>query len=122
MGILNVTAKSAIPVICGFSLAAFAAFAPVDGHGSAKAASYNCAKSDLTETEVTICDSPRLSAMDSKMVNLYYHELRGAQPAFVSEQHEAQEEWLKVRNACGADKVCLTDAYSRRINELEKFN
>ena len=90
--------------------------------GCAKAASYDCAKGDLTGTEVTICDSPRLSAADSKMVNLYYHELRGARPAFVSGQHEPQEEWLKVLNACGADKVCLTDAYSRRINELEKFN
>ncbi|MET3599112.1 lysozyme inhibitor LprI family protein [Martelella mangrovi] len=122
MGIVHKMAKAAIPAIFGFSFAALAAITPIDGHGSAKAASYDCAKGNLTGTEVTICDSPRLSAMDTKMVNLYYHELRGAQPAFVSEQHKAQEAWLKERNACGTDKACLTEAYSRRINALEKFD
>ncbi|TCS13235.1 hypothetical protein [Caulobacter sp. BK020] len=33
---------------------------------------------------------------------------------------DAQQQWLRGRRSCGADRACLTRLYDRRLDELER--
>lgn len=103
-------------------LAPLAACALMFGGSSAGAASYDCSGGSLTDTEQTICNDPQLSEMDSRMAALYEQVMTNSSEAFAEEQKQDQAEWQQERDACGTDTTCLTNAYTQRIDELEKFD
>ncbi len=80
--------------------------------------SFDCARA-ATATEKAICASPAIATLDRVMAEAYgkiYAARRGtARSALVRQQ----KEWLKRRNACGADVACLATVYSTRISELQ---
>ena len=73
-----------------------------------------CGSEGLTPTERTICDDVILSRLDRRLTELYTAE--GAGRAGLS---LAQRDWLRRRNACGTDVVCIEMAYRDRIRRLE---
>lgn len=72
---------------------------------SAFAPSFSCA-GQLSPTEAAICKDPELAAWDKAMGRLY---------RLVDKEWELpparQREWLARRDACGANRVCIRDAY-----------
>lgn len=73
--------------------------------------SFDCHKAG-TASEHAICNSPELSRLDRKMVQLYRKKPKSKY------LKETQRAWLKRRNKCAADVTCLTRAYQERITEL----
>ncbi|NKJ47540.1 hypothetical protein CIC12_12465 [Burkholderia sp. SG-MS1] len=93
-----------------FMLAAFAA-------GSACAASFDCHRARLPD-EKAICASRQLSELDVEM-SVRYQMLTGLVAMGTrGNMQDEQQAWLKSRQACGRDHVCLLAAYRRRIGTL----
>jgi uncharacterized protein len=90
----------------------------LSGAMQAHAASYDCAKPELSEDEAAICKTPRLNDMDVKMVTTF--ELLSGLLAMGSrgELQDQQIEWLSKRRDCKADIDCLTAAYAARMAQL----
>ena len=84
----------------------------------AQAASFDCEKPDLAADEKAICENRALNDAEVKMVTTF-DLLSGllAMGARGSMQ-DAQIEWLKRRQACGADTACLRLAYEVRTKDL----
>lgn len=80
----------------------------------AAAAQSWCGNPGLTPTERTICNDVILSRLDRRLTELY--TAPGAGYAGIS---LGQREWLKRRDACGTDVVCIEMAYRDRIRRLE---
>ncbi len=79
--------------------------------------SFNCA-AQLTPTERAICDVGALGDLDTAMA-WQYRQLQGSlPPAWQDELAAAQRDWLRNRDACGANRTCLTTAYQDRIERL----
>lgn len=97
-------------------IASVLAAVPVIAIGGGKP-SFDCA---MVHSGVlkTICDSPRLAALDAEL-NELYTGMRG-QPAFDSKSFEQEEiDWLhRVRDRC-ADIDCIARAYTDRIAVLK---
>jgi hypothetical protein len=82
---------------------------------SATAAGFDCAKAHTT-IEVTICETPALSELDTRLSVLYKEAVRHD-----PQIKETQRRWLStVRNRC-ADQACLTAAYEQQIGALENL-
>ena len=96
-------------------------------------ASFDCSKA-TTETEITICNDPELSALDDMMeiiwinylVNLDKilpvgdgtitdHPLNSPQTA--KEEHRS---WIRETNACAGKLDCLEESYRNRIRSISK--
>ena len=85
-----------------------------------QAASFDCAKAASSD-EIAICKHNELSALDSEMGGLWYAYSRvpmlmGANGA----RHDEAEDFLQKRRACGANEICLRDAYIERIATLKE--
>jgi uncharacterized protein len=88
--------------------------------GPALAADYapiDCGKAS-SPTERTICRSYPLGQSEARMATLF-----GVVTSLVAmgqrgDIGDAQRKWLKERNACGDDSVCLARAYQSRIDAL----
>jgi len=79
------------------------------------AASFDCRPETLKPAEQLICHDPHLSRLDDQMVQVYKKARRkGTYPGLRNEQRS----WLRHRNACGYDVVCLHRAYNGRIVTL----
>jgi len=78
--------------------------------------SFSCAKAS-TASEKAICDSFVLSAWD-RSVALAWQK---AQEAGINDSIDEQKAWLKTRDACAADAVCLEAAMKQRANKLSRF-
>ncbi|MEY8801992.1 ATP-dependent Clp protease proteolytic subunit [Leisingera sp. XS_AS12] len=76
--------------------------------------SYDCGKA-ATLTERTICSSRDLWPMDRMMASLYFRFRANMDGPRASEFLNTQREWLKRRNACGANISCLAERYSSRL-------
>ncbi|HTH73139.1 MAG TPA: lysozyme inhibitor LprI family protein [Trinickia sp.] len=82
---------------------------------ASRAASFDCAKA-ASPTEKTICATPALSRLDS--------DLAAAWKAAIAQSHDAaalknaQRQWLRLRDACGEDKACVSDRYHERLAAL----
>jgi len=77
---------------------------------AASAQSFDCTKA-TTDTEHAICDSRSLSNLDVTMATLYgvvqeLPMLMGAR----GNAEDAAKTFIETRDACGADKDCLTKA------------
>lgn len=83
---------------------------------AAHAQSFDCAKARIA-SEFAICDDARLGRLDEEMSALYF----GLPVVVRNEIAGSQRLWLRRRNACGYDVVCIEDAYLRRIEVLSQF-
>ena len=85
----------------------------------ASAASFDCNKA-RTADEKAICAERSLNDKDVRMDVLYginRHTLAmGGRGALM----DSQQEWLRNRKTCGANKACLNRAYDKRLADLEK--
>jgi len=109
------------------SLALGLAFAALAAGASfvqpAAAASFSCEGDDrLNAAERTICDSPRLGALDERLDSWYRRALvRAGYSDQTAEVRGAQRRWIASRNACGSSFGCLKAHYTRRIRELKNY-
>ncbi|MDU8914044.1 hypothetical protein [Aestuariicoccus sp. MJ-SS9] len=71
-------------------------------------ASFDCAKAS-TAVEQTICDDAYSMLMDRE-ISRQFSALRSKHPGVV----DAQKNWLKQRDRCQDDRVCLWTALARR--------
>ena len=87
--------------------------------GAAQAASFNCDRA-RTADELTICATLKLNDQDVRLAQLYdisqHLVAMGGRGAI----QDAQQEWLRKRRACGADRTCLARTYTRRLAELNQ--
>jgi uncharacterized protein len=96
------------------------AMVPVPGMSQTAAyAPLNCAKAVIT-AEKTICANYDLGQSEARLATLY-----GLLTSLVAMGQrgdiiDAQQKWIKVRNACAGDVKCLAQAYQSRIGNLSK--
>lgn len=86
--------------------------------GLAGEASFDCARA-ASPSEQAICsdDNANLGSRDIILARLYAALVEdGGHAAIVQEQAD----WLKARDACGADAACLRTAYDARLQVLAK--
>ena len=78
-------------------------------------ASFDCSKARLP-AELAICQDSELSRLDEEMVRAYTEALKkgGSQGLKAS-----QRAWLKERNACGSNTLCLKRLYQARTSEIK---
>lgn len=76
------------------------------------AASFDCAVEHLKPAEKVVCFNRELSKLDDEMMKIY-KKVRQT-PALRNEQ----KSWLRFRNNCGFDVLCLKRAYIGRIYTL----
>ncbi|MHB1707699.1 MAG: lysozyme inhibitor LprI family protein [Acidithiobacillus sp.] len=74
-----------------------------------------------TLTEGAICGNPAFKKLDTEMADAYHRVFANTQPNTPARKAliEAQRQWLKTRDACGADAVCIEKAYRARIQALK---
>jgi uncharacterized protein len=92
--------------ICLPSLAFGAEYAPI-----------NCAKAN-TAADVRICKTYSLGQAEARMATLYGIATGLVAMGQRGDIGDAQIQWLKTRESCGADVACLTKAYNSRIPQL----
>ncbi|EJC73011.1 hypothetical protein RJJ65_32545 [Rhizobium hidalgonense] len=104
------TAK-AVMMGFGFAISIFAS-------DMAMAASFDCDAKELKPDEKTICDNRALNDADVKMVTTF--ELLSGLLAMGSRGtlQDEQTAWLKKRQECAADAVCIKSAYDERLKQL----
>ena len=84
----------------------------------AQAQSFSCADADKP-AEFAVCNNENLLTLDEKLgtvfTTAYVKATTAPQRQSVTRE---QSEWLKARNACGADFTCLDLRYREQINRL----
>lgn len=102
------------------SLTAAVVFAAAVIPIKAQSASFDCGKA-MEPDEITICNTPELSALDSEMGALWftYSKLPLYMGASGARQDEAQA-FLRRRGECGANAACLRRLYEKRIHTLRR--
>ncbi len=78
---------------------------------------FDCRKVQ-SATEGAICASPQLAGLDRQMSQAYAAALGGSSGAGAAQLRESQRQWIARRNACGADTICIADAYRSRAAVL----
>jgi uncharacterized protein len=71
-----------------------------------------------TPAERTICRNYDLGQMEARMATLFAVSTSLVAMGQRGNIQDAQRAWLKKRDACGSDIVCLAKAYDKRIGEL----
>jgi uncharacterized protein len=83
------------------------------------AASFDCNRARAPD-EKAVCANTGLNDKDVKMSVLYEINRRtlamGGRGALI----DAQQQWLRDRRGCGANRACLNRVYDRRLGELER--
>jgi uncharacterized protein len=85
---------------------------------SADYAPLDCARAQ-SATEIAICKSYSLGQAEARMATLYAIDMSLVAMGQRGDIGDAQREWLKTREACGADIGCLSGVYRDRINALD---
>jgi uncharacterized protein len=80
------------------------------------AASFDC-NNALNETEIVIYDDPQLSALDS-LVGVWWKTDRQPIGNTDNPTVDSQREWVKRRNTCASDQICILAYYKSRIEEF----
>lgn len=83
---------------------------------AAPRASFACARAG-TATEKAICASHTLAGWDRSVAAAYEQALE-RRPDDATRIQPEQQEWLRKRNACGADTKCLQDQMVERVSML----
>ena len=90
--------------------------------GSVAAADYaplNCAKA-VSSAEKAICSHYGLGQSEARMATLYQWSTAFVGMGQRGDMQDAQRDFLKRREACGADIACLRRIYETRIGELQR--
>ena len=74
-----------------------------------------------TSVEKTICASPQLTALDTRMTNLYFRLRAEASRPGARALLESQVAWLKNLSACGYDANCLVGMYETRNRHFLRY-
>lgn len=88
---------------------------PALGH----AASFDCARARSPD-EKAICANTALNDKDVKMSVLYDINKRTLAMGGRGALQDAQQQWLRDRRSCGANRTCLNRSYDKRLAELER--
>jgi len=72
-----------------------------------------CNSSNLNKAEHTICASNELSKLDKKLAKVY-------RSSNANDKGKTQKNWLKERNSCKNDIICIKHSYKNRIAQLNK--
>lgn len=104
-----------LPVALALTLAMPAVAAPT----LSRAASYDCAKARAPD-EKAVCAYLPLNDKDVRMAVLYDINRRTLAMGGRGALQDDQQQWLRDRRKCGANRSCLTRAYDRRLGELER--
>jgi uncharacterized protein len=86
---------------------------------AAHAASYDCARARSPD-EKAVCAYLPLNDKDVKMSVLYDINKRTLAMGGRGAMQDAQQQWLRDRRKCGANRACLNRAYDRRLDELDR--
>lgn len=70
--------------------------------------------------EVVICSTRGLSRSDDQMAAMYEILMKRLRPSEAVRLRADQRDWLADRNACGCDADCISSAYDRRLEELDR--
>jgi len=84
---------------------------------SVLAASFDCKKAG-TVVEKAICNNVQVSEADGKLGDIYSQLKKSLSKAEFKQLKVDQRDWLKKRNTCGGDTLCLMQMYEQRISEL----
>lgn len=68
--------------------------------------------------EIVICETPELSQQDDRIAREYGHWMRTLPSRTALDLRDEQRLWLQQRKSCGCDASCLSNLYTRRLNEL----
>jgi uncharacterized protein len=88
----------------------------------AQGPSYDCGKVEPGSIEAMICEDEELCALDRKLAAVYAAASKKAISERPPQLTAEQRGWIKGRNECRKSddkRVCVQDAYQRRIAELE---
>ncbi len=90
--------------------------------GPAFGAGYEPVNCDNPEgpAQKAICKSHKLGQADARMATLYDIATSLVGMGQRGVMQDAQQAWIKDRDACGDDETCLIRAYWRRIQELNE--
>lgn len=88
-------------------------------YSTTEAASFDCSKASST-IEHLICDDPKLSGLDSDLLDVYKKAL--ASSTNPNALKVEQRSWItQQRNKC-SDAICLQSEYLKRISELNSIS
>lgn len=82
--------------------------------------SFDCSKAGSI-TEQAICNSAEIATLDRTMAQLYAAK-RNISATSAKTLLKYQRDWIKRRNACGADIGCLRGRYDEHIGFLTNFS
>lgn len=85
----------------------------------ASAASFDCAKARAPD-EKAICANTLLNDKDVKMSVLYDINRKTMGMGARGSLQDAQQQWLRDRRQCAANRACLNRAYDGRLGDLER--
>ena len=86
---------------------------------AAQAASFDCARARSPD-EKAICANVALNDKDVRMSVLYDINRRTLAMGGRGALQDSQQEWLRDRRKCGANRACLNRSYDKRLDELER--
>jgi len=97
--------------------------APLDSKEKPKP-SFSCSNAK-SASEKTICSDYELSSYDKSIDNAWKEAkdlARSSDNQYLSEKvTSTQKKWLKERNSCGDDKVCLKNNMKKRLEEISSM-
>jgi uncharacterized protein len=83
--------------------------------------SFEC-KAAISKAERTICSSFQLAGFDRSVSLAYHRALTDVQSSGDTSRRQelvqSQVQWLKMRNNCERNEMCLSNAMSARLQEL----
>lgn len=85
----------------------------------AGAASFDCAKA-RSRDEKAICANVTLNDKDVRMSVLYDINRKTLAMGGRGALMDAQQQWLRDRRTCGANRACLNRSYDQRLDELDR--
>jgi hypothetical protein len=68
-----------------------------------------------------ICKDQNLWAKDRAMNTIYFFIRKNMSPARRKQLLAVQRQWLKSRDNCGTDLICLNDSYDQRLDNFRKL-
>ena len=80
------------------------------------AASFDCSKA-TTETEVAICGDLELSELD-ELMGVWWKTDRQPSGGKKNPTVESQREWIKRRDICASNQICILAHYKARLEEF----
>jgi uncharacterized protein len=86
---------------------------------AASAASFNCTAKSLQPDETAICANRDLNDLDVRMVTEFKWLSGMFAMGMRGELQGRQSAWLKTRQACQADTICIRKAYQARLKVFD---